>query len=92
MLDKKTFISGLNILLATYPNWNFDIENKYVIKTWYDKFKHMDNERFLYMVNAYVDYDASYPTIAGLKRCDTMPRKTRDQIEHEKMLAELEND
>jgi len=28
------------------------------------------------------------PTVSGLKRNDTIPRKSKDQIEHEKMLKE----
>lgn len=88
MLDKNKFIEGMNMLIVSYPNWKFDIENKFALKVWYDKFKHMDNERFIYMINAYNGFDERYPTIAGLKKCDTIPRKSHTQIEHEKMLAE----
>lgn len=89
MLEKEVFIEGMNTLLAFYPSWKLDIEDSYVLKKWYEKFKHMDNERFMYMINNYIKNDKSLPTVAGLLACDTIPRKTRDQIEHEKMLAEI---
>lgn len=89
MLEKEVFIEGMNTLLAFYPSWKLDIEDSYVLKKWYEKFKHMDNERFMYMINNYIKNDKSLPTVAGLLACDTIPRKTQDQIEHEKMLAEI---
>ena len=51
VLNKKTFITGLNKLLVSFPGWNFDINNKFAIKTWYEFFEHMDDERFIGEVN-----------------------------------------
>lgn len=88
MLDKRTFIEGLNKLLNTFTSWRFDTDNDEALKLWYEHFKHMDKERYLYMINAFIGHSERYPTIAGLKKCDTMPRKSRTQLEHEKMLKE----
>ena len=88
VLNKKTFVTGLNKLLVAFPGWNFDIDNKFAIKTWYEKFKYMDDERFMYMIDQYIDTETRFPTVAGLKECDTIPRKSRTQIEHEQMLRE----
>ena len=92
VLSKEVFTEGLNTLIAFYPNWNLNIDSTYVLKKWYEKFEHMDNERFMYMINNYIKNDKSLPTVAGLLACDTIPRKTKDQIEHEKMLREMQND
>lgn len=88
MLSKDTFFEGMDKLLAVYPNWKIKHDDPEVMKIWYENFKHMDDERFLYMINAYVGYEERFPTIAGLLKCDTIPRKNRDQIEHEQMLKE----
>jgi len=88
VLDKKTFVTGMNKLLVTFPGWGFDIDNKFAIKTWYEKFEHMDDDRFMYMIDQYIENESKFPTVAGLKKCDTIPRKSRTQIEHEKMLRE----
>jgi len=89
MLDKKIFINGINDLLIAFPSWNFDAENKSALSFWYERFKHMDKERFGYMIKSYTDHETRFPTIAGLKKCDTIPRKSRDQIQHEQMLKEM---
>mgnify|MGYP001171381621 FL=1 len=88
ILNKKTFVTGMNKLLVTFPGWGFDIDNKFAIKTWYEFFEHMDDERFLYMIDQYIENESKFPTVAGLKKCDTIPRKSRTQIEHEQMLRE----
>jgi len=88
MLDKKTFIHGLNKLLVAYPNWKLDIDSDFTLRVWYEKFKHMDGARFKHMIDQYVENEERIPTIAGLKRCDTFPRKSIDQIKHEEMLRE----
>ena len=88
MLDKKVFIEGLNKLLNTFTLWSFDTDNSETLKVWYGHFEHMDNERYLYMIDAFIGHSERYPTIAGLKKCDTIPRKSADQLNHEQMLRE----
>src|SRR5690625_539323 len=92
MLSKEIFKDGMQILVDSYPNWKFKYDDPKAMKTWYGFFKHMDDERFMYMINAYVGYSDRFPTVAGLKECDTIPRKSRDQHKHEKMLRELEEE
>lgn len=92
MLSKDVFFEGMDKLLAFYPGWKIKNDDATVMKVWYEMFKHMDDERFIYMINNYIKNDKSLPTVAGLLACDTIPRKTRDQIEHEKMLKEMQND
>ena len=92
MLSKDVFFEGMDKLLAFYPGWKIRNDDKNVMKVWYEMFKHMDDERFMYMINNYIKNDKSLPTVAGLLACDTIPRKTKDQIEHEKMLREMQND
>ena len=92
MLSKDVFFEGMDKLLAFYPGWKIRNDDKNVMKVWYEMFKHMDDERFMYMINNYIKSDKSLPTVAGLLACDTIPRKTKDQIEHEKMLREMKND
>lgn len=89
MLDKTTFKDGMQKLVDTYPNWNFKYDDPKAMRMWYEYFKQMDAERFNYMINQYIKHERAYPTIAGLLENDTIPRKTRDQIEHEKMLKEM---
>jgi len=88
MLDKNTFVEGLNKLIVAYPSWGLKSDDNKTLRVWYNFFKHMDGERFNYMINSYIEHEPRYPTVAGLKKCDTIPRKSRDQIEHEKMLKE----
>lgn len=89
MLEKEVFFSEMDKLVNMYPNWGLKYDDKKVMKQWYEKFRHMDNERFSYMINQYIKHERAYPTIAGLLENDTIPRKSRDQIEHEKMLKEM---
>lgn len=89
MLDKKHFIEQMNLLLVAFPSWNFDASNQLALKVWYKKFSSFTNERFSYMVDRYIDKGEFNPTIAALKKHDTMPRKSRTQLEHEKMLEEI---
>lgn len=88
MLSKDAFFEGMDKLLAFYPGWPIKNDDAAVMKIWYEKFKHMDDERFMYMIDKYVDTETRFPTVAGLKECDTIPRKSRTQLEHEKMLME----
>ena len=88
MLSKDVFFEGMDKLLAFYPGWQIRNDDANVMKLWYEKFKHMDDERFMYMIDQYVDTETRFPTVAGLKECDTIPRKSRTQLEHEKMLRE----
>jgi len=88
MLSKDAFFEGMDKLLAFYPGWPIKNDDADVMKFWYEKFKHMDDERFMYMIDQYIDTETRFPTVAGLKECDTIPRKSRTQLEHEKMLRE----
>ena len=88
MLSKDAFFEGMDKLLAFYPGWQIRNDDTTVMKFWYEKFKHMDDERFMYMIDKYIDTETRFPTVAGLKECDTIPRKSRTQLEHEKMLRE----
>jgi len=87
MLDKEVFFKNMDNLLMAFPNWKLDVRDVETMKFWYTVFRSFDNARFAYMVDQYINNEQYNPTIGGLKQHDTMPRKTRDQIEHEKMLA-----
>ena len=87
-LSKDLFVEQMNILLVAFPSWNFDANNPLSLKVWYDKFKNFDEERFIHMIDSYVNDAEFNPTIAGLKKHDTLPRKSITQINHEKMLKE----
>lgn len=88
MLDKEVFFANMDNLVMAFPNWKLDFDNPDVIKFWYSNFMNLDNERFAYMVDKYINNETFNPTIKGLKNWDTIPKKSRDQIEHEKMLKE----
>ena len=88
MLNKDIFFDQMELLVGMYPSWGIQKDDPKVMKSWYGFFKHMDDERFTYMINQYIENENFNPTIAGLKKCDTIPRKTKDQIKHEKMLKE----
>ena len=89
MLDKNVFFEKMDELVMSFPSWKLDFEDAKVMKFWYSKFEHMDNERFVYMVDSYVNGESFPPTINGLNNHDNIPRKSRDQVEHEKMLKEM---
>lgn len=88
MLDKDVFIENMEKLLVLYPAWNAKLDDENVARTWYEQFKHMDDERFVYMVNKYIENEKFPPTVKGLLENDTIPRKSRDQLKHEQMLRE----
>lgn len=88
MLNKETFIDGMQTLLDFYPRWNIKLEEERVARRWYQHFRHMEDNRFTYMIDAHIKWSKFDPTIASLMECDTMPRKSRTQLEHEKMLKE----
>lgn len=88
MLDKDTFFEKFDELVTAYPSWKLDFGNARVVKFWYSKFEDMESGHFIHMVDSYIEKERFNPTIAGLREHDTLPRKTRDQIEHEKMLKE----
>lgn len=88
MLDKNVFKEQMERLSILYPNWKFDKSDKVAAGVWYNEFKKFDDERFKYMINGFVNYEKFNPTVASLKGYDTMPRKSIDQIKHEKMLEE----
>lgn len=86
MLDKEVFFNGMDELLMAFPSWRLNVEDKKVMKFWYSKFTHMDNERFTYMVNSYINGESYPPTIKGMNNHDNIPRKSKEQIRHEQML------
>lgn len=88
MLNKETFFNYMDKLINVYPNWRLRYDDPDVMRMWYGFFDYMDCERFSYMVDEFIANSDRFPTIAGLKRFDNIPRKTRDQIAHEKMLKE----
>src|SRR5690625_1097015 len=88
MLNKETFFKGMDKLVNAFPNWKLKYDDPEVMKDWYSFFDYMDDERFLYMIDAYIDFSSRFPTVAGLKECDTIPRKSKEQLKHEQMLRE----
>ena len=60
MLDGKKFLMGLNLLKCTYLNWNFDINNSMMIKSWYIKFQNLDDETFKNLLEKYTS-ESIYP-------------------------------
>lgn len=91
MLDKEVFKRNMDKLMYLFKNWNFDPSDPNEARAWYEMFKHFDNYRFEYMVNQYIDNEKFPPTVAGLKAWDTAPKKTIDQINHEKLIKEQVN-
>lgn len=87
-LTKEGFKTGMQRLVDAYPNWRFKYDDPNAMSTWYKFFDYMDDERFLYMIDAYIDFSSRFPTVAGLKECDTIPRKSKEQLKHEQMLRE----
>lgn len=90
MLDKEVFKAGMQDLTMSYPNWKLDVTDSDTMRFWYERFKAFGDDRFIYMVDQYIASNDFNPTIAGLNKCDTLPRKSYTQIAHEKMLAEHE--
>lgn len=88
MLDKEVFFKKMDELLMAYPNWNIQYDDPKVMKFWYSKFKHMENRHFELMIDRYIENENFNPTIGGLKSWDIEPRKSAEQIAHEKMLKE----
>lgn len=88
MLSKDVFFEKMDELVMTYSNWRLKYDDVKTMKFWYEKFQHMEDAQFKYMVDRYIENDKFNPTISGLKEWDTMPRKSATQIEHEKVLRE----
>ena len=88
MLSKNTFKKGMQLLLLAFPNWKVRLEESSVASFWYAIFKDYDDKRFMAMVKKYIENERFEPTVKGLKDWDVMPRKSKTQIEHEKMLRE----
>jgi|SRR5699024_2406142 len=88
MLDKNVFFEGVENLLAFYPSWQVNVEDKKVLRLWYAKFSKMTDKEFKHMIDSYIKSERYSPTVAGLFEHDTLPRKSRDQIEHEKAMEE----
>lgn len=89
MLGKDVFKSKMNELLMAFPNWKINNNDPTTMKFWYGKFKKMSNKDFNDMVDNYIGGEQFAPTIKGLKEYDISAKKSRDQIEHEKMLKEM---
>jgi predicted RNA-binding protein len=66
MLDKKVFKEGFERLLIIYPTWGLNASDSNVIRTWYEEFKDLSNERFTNMVSNYIKKEKYNPTVAGL--------------------------
>src|SRR5690625_324762 len=92
MLTKETFSFKMNELLMAFPNWKIDNNDPETMRFWYYQLKDMSGDRFVAMVDQYINNEQYNATIGGLKQYDTLPRKTRDQIEHEKMLREMQHE
>jgi len=88
MLHKDVFFKKMDELVVTYPNWKLKFEDAEVMKLWYSKFRNMTDEQFTQMVENYIENESFNPTVAGLKKWDTMPRKSAVQIRHEQALKE----
>lgn len=86
MLNKEVFFQNMDNLLMAFPNWKLNVEDVKVMRFWYNAFRNFDNARFGYMVDQYIDNENYNPTIGGLKKYDTFPRKSVTQIKHEEML------
>src|SRR5699024_9412838 len=88
MLEKEVYKKQIDKLSVLYPNWKFDKSDATTAIIWYEQFEHMENDRFSHMVDQYIKSNQYNPTVKGLLECDTLPRKSRTQLEHEKMLKE----
>lgn len=66
MLDKKTFIEGMQMLVMTFPNWMVKVEDKHTMETWYKFFEDKEDSKFMRMIRVYIKKERSYPTVAGL--------------------------
>lgn len=53
MLSQKTFISGMELLKASYIGWEFNTNNEMQVKVWYSVFKNMSDEAFIQMIKGY---------------------------------------
>lgn len=87
MLGKEVFFVNMENLLMAFPNWKLNVEDVEIMKFWHTAFKNFSNERFVYMIDQYINNENFNPTIGGLKRHDTLPVKSATQIKHENMLA-----
>ena len=87
MLDKDVFFNKFDELIIVYPNWKIKYDDAKVMKLWYKHFSNFDDERFIHMIDQYIDSNNFNPTIAGLRECDTLPRKSATQIAHELTLS-----
>ena len=53
MLSQEKFISGMEILKASYLDFKFDTGNEMQVKVWYSVFKNMSDEGFINMIKEY---------------------------------------
>lgn len=70
MLDKQLFRQQMERLAALYSNWKVEIEEKEVMKIWYNEFKDYDDEKFKRKIQKYIDNNQYPPTVAGIKNKD----------------------
>ena len=61
MLDKKTFLQGINYLKANYINWGFDLNNDLMLKVWHKKVSNLDPSLFMQLVEKYTDTNKYAP-------------------------------
>jgi len=69
MLNKNIFFDKFDELLNFYPSWTANFSKASVVKTWYERFNHMNDRSFIKMVDKYVDTNRYPPTVAGLMEC-----------------------
>lgn len=55
MLNKETFLKGLQYLKACYVKWEFDLSNPVVIETWYRKFSKLTDNQYRLMIESFTD-------------------------------------
>ena len=67
MLSKEVFFEMMDKLLILYPSWNVALDDKGVVKTWYEQFQHMSDDDFRQMIDDYIENEKFNPTVAGLK-------------------------
>ena len=66
ILDKKTFLRGMQQLIYAFPNWNVKVDEKESMAVWYSFFQTMTDHRYNAMIKKYIENERAYPTVAGL--------------------------
>lgn len=66
MLDKKVFKDNFERLITVFPTWGINASDSNVIRTWYEEFKELSDEKFTNMISNYIKKEKYNPTVAGL--------------------------